>query len=316
MTGERQVVAVDVGGTGIKAALLDREAAVRHREWRATGREHGPGAVVATVVGVVTDLLRQAERQGVGVDAVGVAVPGIVDETTGTGVHSATIGWRDVPFRDLLAERTGLPVVVTHDVRAGGVAEARLGAGRGEERFLFVPIGTGIAAAVMTGGRAEPGAHHRAGEIGHLVVRPGGEPCVCGARGCAETYASAAAVARRYTAATGRPAPAPEVARLAAEGDRAARAVWDEAVDALADALLTAALVLDPPLVVLGGGLAESGDLLLTPLAAALAGRTRIQVAPRLAPAALGDRAGCLGAGLRALDATAGRAAPAGRPAP
>ncbi|MFF1902615.1 ROK family protein [Kitasatospora sp. NPDC058218] len=312
MSTGRQVVAVDVGGTGIKAALLDREAAVRHRERRATGRERGSEAVVATIVDLVADLLRQAGRHGVEIDAVGLAVPGIVDETTGTGVHSATIGWRDVPFRDLVAERTGLPVVVTHDVRAGGVAEARLGAGRGEERFLFVPVGTSIAAAVMTGGRAEPGAHHRAGEIGHLVVRPGGEPCACGARGCAETYASAAAVARRYTEATGRPALAPDVARLAAEGDPAARAVWDEAVDALADALLTTVLVLDPPLVVIGGGLAESGDLLLAPLAAALAGRARIQVAPRLAPAALGDGAGCLGAGLRALDAVTG---PRGRPA-
>lgn len=316
MSTGRQVVAVDVGGTGIKAALLDREATVRHRERRATGRERGPEAVVATIVDLVADLLRQAGRHGVEVDAVGLAVPGIVDETTGTGVHSATIGWRDVPFRDLVAERTGLPVVVTHDVRAGGVAEARLGAGRGEERFLFVPVGTSIAAAVMTGGRAEPGAHHRAGEIGHLVVRPGGEPCACGARGCAETYASAAAVARRYTEATGRPALAPDVARLAAEGDPAARAVWDEAVDALADALLTTVLVLDPPLVVIGGGLAESGDLLLAPLAAALAGRARIQVAPRLAPAALGDGAGCLGAGLRALDAVTGPPAPQGRPAP
>ncbi|MCX4683349.1 ROK family protein [Kitasatospora purpeofusca] len=160
---------------------------------------------MATIVGLVADLLRQAERQGVEVDAVGLAVPDIVDETTGTGIYSATIGWWHVPFRDLVAERTGLPVVVTHDVRAGDVAEVRRGAGRGEERFLFVPVGTSIAAAVMTGGRAEPGAHHRAGEIGHLVVCPGGEPRACGARGCAETYASAAAVARRYTEATGRP---------------------------------------------------------------------------------------------------------------
>ncbi|WP_371515524.1 ROK family protein [Kitasatospora sp. NBC_01300] len=315
ITGQHLVVAVDVGGTGIKAALLDREAAVRHQVRRATGRERGPEAVVATVVDLVADVRREAARQGAQVDAVGLAVPGIVDEATGTGVYSATIGWRDVPFRELVAERTGLPVAVTHDVRAGGVAEARLGAGRGEERFLFVPVGTSIAAAVMTGGRALPGAHHRAGEIGHLVVRPGGEACACGARGCAETYASAAAVARRYTEATGRPALAPEVARLAAEGDGAAGAVWQEAVDALADALLTAVLVLDPPLVVLGGGLAESGDLLLAPLAAALAARARIQVAPRLVPAALGDRAGCLGAGLRALDAAAGRTAE-GSPAP
>ncbi|MGW0993170.1 ROK family protein [Streptomyces sp. NPDC002520] len=296
------VIALDVGGTGIKAALLDRAGQVLQRSWRPTGRERGPQAVVRGIVDFAADLHREATEAGHPVSAVGLALPGTVDDATGRGVHSATTGWRDIPFRDLVSERTGLPTVVSHDVRAGGVAEARLGAGRGQRRFLFVPVGTSIGAAVMTYGQAESGAHNRAGEIGHLVVRPGGERCVCGAVGCAENYASAAAVERRYAAATGVRADPALIARRAADGEPAAVAVWDEAVSVLADTLMLCCTVVDPSLIILGGGFAESGDLLLGPLRARMAERATVAVVPDLVRAQLGDRAGCLGAGLLAAD--------------
>ncbi|MEV5987533.1 ROK family protein [Streptomyces sp. NPDC052051] len=296
------VIALDVGGTGIKAALLDQAGQVVQPSWRPTGRERGPEAVVRGIIDFAADLHREAAEAGHPVSAVGLALPGIVDGAAGRGVHSATIGWRDAPFGDLLSERTGLPTAVSHDVRAGGVAEARLGAGRGQRRFLFVPVGTSIGAALMTDGQAEPGAHNRAGEIGHLVVRPGGERCVCGAAGCAENYASAAAVERRYAAATGERADPASIARRAADGEPAAMAVWDEAVSVLADTLLLCCTVVDPPLIVLGGGLAESGDLLLAPLRARMSERAIVPVVPDLVRAQLGDRAGCLGAGLLAGD--------------
>jgi len=98
----------------------------------------------------------------------------------------------------VLADRLGLPVVVGHDVRTGGVAEAVLGAGRGAGDFLFLPIGTGVSAALMIDGRAYTGTTGGTGEIGHIVVRPGGEPCACGQHGCLEAYASASAISRRY----------------------------------------------------------------------------------------------------------------------
>ncbi|WP_043174494.1 ROK family protein [Streptomyces sp. NRRL B-24484] len=296
------VLAVDVGGTGIKATVLDADLAVRHTTWRPTGRERGPRAVVDTVTALVTELLDTAGRHGTPPQAVGLALPGIVDETTGTAVHSATIGWRNVTFHDIISGATDLPVAVTHDVRAGGTAEARLGAGRGHDHFLFVPIGTSIGAVIMTGSRAGTGAHHCAGKIGHLRIRPNGEPCTCGARGCAETYASAAAVARRYAAVTGRTADAAEVAARTAAGELPARAVWDEAVDALADMLVLTTTVLDPPLIVLGGGLSQAGDLLLDPLRTAMAAKATVSAVPTVEAAEHGERAGCLGAGLQALD--------------
>ncbi|MGW0855607.1 ROK family protein [Streptomyces sp. NPDC002690] len=304
------LIAVDVGGTGTKAALLDPTGRVREQFWQPTGRESGPESVVRRVLDFVDDLCRQASEAGCPASAVGLAVPGIVDEAAGTAVHSTSIGWHDVPFGRLVGERTGLPVAVSHDVRAGGVAEARAGAGRAERDFLFVPVGTGIAAALIHAGRAVPGAHHRSGEIGHIAVRPDGERCACGGAGCAERYASAAAVSRRYgagpgahaDAASGAVTDAAEVARRAVAGDPAARAVWAEAVSALADVLLVACAVLDPPLIVVGGGLAESGDQLLVPLRERMAERATVQRVPALVRAELGDRAGCLGAGLLASD--------------
>ncbi|MET9617866.1 ROK family protein [Kitasatospora indigofera] len=297
-----RAIAIDVGGTGIRTALIDAHAKVHDQTWRPTARERGPGPVVRTVTALAAELADAARRAAAPAHVIGLALPGIVDEATGTALYSATIGWRDVPFGDLITQATGLPTAITHGVRAGGIAEARLGAGRGHRRFLFVPIGTGIAAAIMTDATPERGAHQRAGEIGHLTIRPLGDRCACGARGCAETYASASAISRRYAKATGYSADAAEVAFRAADGEEAARRVWEQAVDALADTLLQTATILDPPLIVLGGGVAESGELLLSPLRAAMASKAVVTVVPALARAELGERAGCLGAGLAALD--------------
>jgi glucokinase len=221
-------------------------------------------------------------------------------------VWSSNVGFRDVPLRDLLADRLGVPAALGHDVRAGGVAEARLGAGRGEQEVLFVAIGTGIAAAHVRDGRAFPGAHGAAGELGHVVVRPGGPPCGCGARGCLESVASASAIGHRYAELSARAdATAVDVATRAAAGEPLATTVWRDALGALADGLLTAQALMDTAMIVLGGGLAEAGDTLFVPLRAALAERATFHRLPRLTPAALGDTAGCLGAALLGLDAVA-----------
>ncbi|MFJ3672016.1 ROK family protein [Streptomyces sp. NPDC090106] len=311
----RHVIALDVGGTGMKAALVGADGELLHRARRATGRERGPQAVVDGILDFAAELRAHGEREfGEPAAAAGVAVPGIVDEATGTAVYAANLGWRDVPLRALLTERLhGAPVALGHDVRTGGLAEGRIGAGRGADRFLFVPLGTGIAGAIGIDGRVEAGAHGFAGEIGHIVVRPSGAPCPCGQSGCLERYASAAAVSEAWAAASGDPAAdAADCAKAVESGDRRAREVWQGAVDALADGLVTALTLLDPRIVIIGGGLAEAGETLFTPLRDAVRRRVTFQTLPSLVPAALGDTAGCLGAGLLARDlltATGGAAA-------
>ncbi|MFD9539103.1 ROK family protein [Streptomyces sp. NPDC060022] len=301
----RHVIALDVGGTGMKAALVGADGTLLHEARRATGRKRGADAVVETILGFAAELRAHGEEHfGTTAEAAGVAVPGIVDAERGIAVYAANLGWRDVPLRKLLGERLGgLPVALGHDVRTGGLAEGRIGAGKGADRFLFVPLGTGIAGAIGIAGSIEAGAHGYAGEIGHIVVRPDGPDCNCGQRGCLETLASASAVTRAWAAASGDPdADAADCAKAVESGDPAAQRVWQNAVDALAAGLVTALTLLDPRTLIIGGGLAEAGETLFTPLRAAVEERVTFQKLPHIVPAALGDTAGCLGAGLLAWD--------------
>ncbi|WP_329218492.1 ROK family protein [Streptomyces sp. NBC_01485] len=300
----RHVIALDVGGTGMKAALVGADGTLLHRARRATGRERGPDAVVAGILDFAADLREHGAREfGEPAAAAGVAVPGIVDEANGVAAYAANLGWRDVPLRELLTVALGVPVALGHDVRTGGLAEGRIGAGRGADRFLFVALGTGIAGAIGVDGRVEAGAHGFAGEIGHIVVRPGQALCPCGQRGCLERFASAAAVSEAWAAACGdREADAADCAKAVASGDPNAVRVWQTAVDALADGLVTALTLLDPRTLIIGGGLAEAGETLFTPLRDAVRHRVTFQKLPQITPAALGDSAGCLGAGLLAWD--------------
>ncbi len=290
------VLAIDVGGTTIKAALVDRAGSVVASEERPT--PHGSSARDA-VAEVGCELL--AQQPDTQVTGAGVVVPGLVDRDAGLATYSANIGWRDLELVRSLGDRWGLPVRIANDVAAGGVAEHRLGAGVGTDDLAFVPIGTGIAASIVSGGHLVTGHRGSTAEIGHLAVRPGVR-CACGRDGCLEAVASASAIARRYTALSGEPvAGAREVAaRLGT--DAAARQVWQDAVDALADGLGILSLVVGPALVVIGGGLGRAGDALLDPLRVALRERPTVVEAADVTVSALGDRGGMIGAALLARD--------------
>ena len=301
------VVAVDVGGTSIKGALVDAGMRITGEARRPTPREGGPDAVVGAIESVVDELLGHGGAPGP--VAIGVVVPGIVEESTGIARYSANLGWRDLPLAARLHDRTGLPVALGHDVRAGALAEWRLGAGRGATSLLFLPLGFGIAGAIVADGRMVT-SNGYAGEVGHLQVDPGGDICGCGQAGCLETVASAASVGRRYAQRAGRPAPvgAREVADRLRTGDPCAQQVWDEAVAVLAGAITTVNAILAPDVVVIGGGLSLAGDLLLAPLRAAVATRKTFLPLPRIVPAELGDRAGSLGAAMLAFATIQGAA--------
>ncbi|MEU6487548.1 ROK family protein [Streptomyces sp. NPDC046887] len=292
------VLGLDVGGTGIKGMVLDHDLRPRGSVRRSTPSAEGPDAVVDAIAAALRTLDEIATGQRLTVRQAGVVVPGIVDEGTQTAVWSANIGWRDLPLAALLGSRTGLPVTLGHDVRAGGAAECGLGAARGARNALFVAIGTGIAAALVCDGELVRSAGY-AGELGHVPVPSGRRLCTCGGSGCLETVASAAAIVHAYTERTGRTVSgAADVAALATRGDAVARAVWAQAAKALADALATATTLLAPEVIVLGGGLAEAGPLLLDPVRSGLDERLGFQRRPALLRAELGERAGCFGAGL------------------
>ena len=292
-----RVLGIDVGGTSMKAAFHTVRADGRlgepeHAERRATP----PDAAAADALGDFAADLIAAHGP---VDAVGVGVPGIVDDVAGVAEYSVAPQWADLPLRALLTERlAGMPVALGHDVRLGGLAEGRIGAARGSRDYLFVALGTGVGGMLCLDGVPRLGPHHRAGEIGHVIVDPTGDPCGCGQRGCLETLASATGITRRFGTAIS----AHEVAQLAAAGDSRAREVWSDAVQGLATALVGAITLLDLDVIVVGGGVAKAGEQLLGPLRAEIDARLTFQRPPRLVRAELGDEAAVAGAALIALD--------------
>jgi glucokinase len=303
------VVGIDVGGTRVKSALVTPEGEVLAEDVRATPSDVAErlGDIAAEVV----TALRRAvcppvagQRDETTLLAVGVAVPGLVDEEAGIGVWSANLGWRDLDLRGAVTRRVDLPVAIGHDVRSGLLAEHRLGAARDADNVLFVPLGTGLASAMLSRGRLVMGSLWT-GEIGHIIVVPDGPQCGCGQRGCLEAVSSAGAIGRRWSEATGLEGDAEEVARRADAGEAVALRIWHEAIEALATMVAPVVAAAGTDLVLIGGGLVHAGDTLLDPLQAALTTRLGGREDVVVAPAALGDRAGSLGAATIALDLVA-----------
>ena len=301
------VLAFDVGGTDTKSALVD--ASGRVLGLRRTPTPLDPADPAGTIVASLAVLAREhlAAAPGVVPVAAAISVPGLVDEHTGIGIFASNLGWRDAPIRSLAEAALDLPVAFGHDVRAAGDAEHRLGAARGYGDVVVLAIGTGIASALVLGGHPYSGGGF-AGEIGHSLADPLGERCPCGAIGCLETIASAGAIARRYSAASGTPVGgAREVLEAADAGDPLARRVWDDAVEALAEAIARLVAVVAPEAVVIGGGLAQAGPALFGPLGTRLDALLSFHRRPALVHAELGDDAGLLGTALAARDLAATR---------
>jgi glucokinase len=285
-----RVLAVDVGGTTIKAAVTDGDQDVA----TATApTPHGEAARDA-IVALGAKLIGEAGP----VAAAGVLLPGIVDPASRTGVYSANVGWSDLEFGGPLEREWGVSVGVGHDVTWAGRAESATGAAQGVADFVFVALGTGISAAIMSGGRmlSVTPANGQPGEIGHVPVRPDGPLCPCGARGCLEVVASARAIATAYGTDS-----AAEVFARSSFDPRAA-AVITAATEALADGLAALTTLLAPARIVIGGGLSRAGRALTEPLSAAMTTRVRIQPVPEVVLAAHLDRAGLAGAALLALE--------------
>lgn len=298
------VIGIDVGGTEFKGAVIDRQGQICKKERRSAQREKGSEAVINAILDFAYDL-SQVTRDLPGnsrVVGAGVAVPGLVDEKNGVALLSVNLGWKDVPLRNLLEERLGVTAVVGHDVRTASIAEGLMGAARGSNDYLLVTLGTGIGAAVVLQGTPYLGVHGSAGEFGHIVIQPGGPTCSCGRHGCLETLASASAVVQHYRdlAHAAQDVTTRDVAERVKAGDKVAGQVWGEAIEALGLGLANYITLLDPERVLIGGGMADAGQMLFEPLKAVLAREICFEPVPPVLPAALGNDAGYLGAALSA----------------
>jgi len=306
------VLAVDLGGSLTKIAYATPQGRLSATDRVRTDLSGGSDGLVTWLAGQISDHVA-ARPAGVCV-GYGVVVPGIIDSAAGRVVAAPNVGWYDVPLRDRLTELTGLGGAVAHDVRSAGLAEWHFGPWGDVTNLLFLPLGTGIAGAMVVDGRLLDGDGY-AGEVGHIrVVAAGDLDCACGQVGCLETVASASGVVRSYrrlsdgrdqsAAAGSGPAPidARHVADLARSGDVTARAAFAVAADALTEALLLYLTLLGPELILIGGGLSASADLFLPQVERALRARVAFQRMPRIDTAVLGADAGVLGAGLVGWD--------------
>lgn len=305
-------VGIDLGGTKIAGLRMDERGEVLERRESPT-----PG----DADGILDEVLRVTTALAVdGVAAVGIGAAGMVDFAAGTLGFAPNLPLRNVPLRDLVRERSGFRCVVDNDANAAGFAEHRYGAAAGHDHVLLVTVGTGIGGALVIEGELYRGAHGFAAEIGHIIVEPGGPECGCGNRGCWEQVASGKALDRLAKAESDRE-PEGAIARAAGSeeasgrhasvaaraGDGAARAVFDEVGRRLGEGIAGLVNVLDPELVVVGGGVAREGDLLLEPTRRAFletveAGDGRPEVP--IVTALLGNDAGAMGAAALALELT------------
>lgn len=299
------VVGVDIGGTKTSAGLVDSSGTLLAVRTLPTPATRGRDAVLGTAAGLIRELAGDSGK----VTAVGVGSAGVVDPRSGV-IVSATgtlAGWAGTDLRGELSRRVGLPVAVDNDVHAHARGERWRGAAAGHADVLLVVVGTGIGASLVLDGRVRHGAHSTAGHVGH-VPAPGGDGrlCPCGARGHVEAVASGPALLAEYCRRTGAEAThLAEVARLAADGDLLALSVLVEGATVLGSAIGGLLNVVDPEIVVVGGGVTGCGEAWWRPLRDAV----RAEVLPTLrglpvVPSALGGDAALLGAARLALEAT------------
>lgn len=301
---------IDVGGTKVLAGVVNSDGRVLARQRRLT-----PGRSVVAVEDTIVELCGSFSRD-YDVAAVGVGAAGFVDVSRSTVLFSPHLAWRDEPLREAVMSRVGIPVVVDNDANAAALAESKFGAAIGHRLVLCITLGTGIGGALVIDNRVFRGANGMAGEFGHIQVVPGGHRCECGNRGCWEQYASGNALVRDarelvlanspmahglrdrvggdVAALTG-----PLITHAARDGDPLALELLADMGNWLGVGLAGMAAAFDPGCIIVGGGVSESGDLLLEPtrmaFARALTGRGH-RPEPPIMVAALGSEAGFIGA--------------------
>jgi len=267
----------------------------------------GALAAVDAAYELYKELLAEAGVTESAVDRVGAAVPGLADRARGLLRHAPYAGWRDVPIAHMISERFRLPATIANDVNGAAVAELRFGAGQQVNDFIWITWSTGIGGAIIANGQLYEGSSGIAGEFGHLVVAEEGPKCGCGNRGCLEAIAAGAAIGRRAEAVLkgntfgdtlSKPITAATVADAARTGNEAAIRIMEEAATALARGIAMCVNVLNPKLVVIGGGVARSLDLVLNRMQSIVAERVigaENKMVP-LVPSQLGYNASLLGA--------------------
>ncbi len=320
MSEKDVIVGVDLGATKIRTIVCSPAGEVIAVDHRATRGDEGPATVIAEVAKSVEKVLDEAGVSPGGVLGLGIGAPGPIDVPNGIIVTSPNMaGWDNVPLRDALQKSTGLRVYMGNDVNAAALGEHRYGAGRGTRFMLYVAAGSGVGGGIIVGGKLFEGAHGAAAEVGHMTLLPEGPMCGCGNRGHLEALASGRAIEReardallagrrsalsRIAAGNADDITAAMVSEAAKEGDALSLEIIANVAYYLGLGVTSLINICNPELVVLGGGVAKTGDLIFEPVRWVLREQglepmCRVEIVPTQ----LGDNAGPLGAAALVLQA-------------
>ncbi|MCL2547969.1 MAG: ROK family protein [Symbiobacteriaceae bacterium] len=279
------LLGIDLGGTSIKAALLDEKLQILRRHSVRTPQEDAT-AVIRSMADACRVLLAAEEITLEDVFSLGIGAPGIIDNDRGKVVYANNLPFVDVDLRDLIHDELPLTIYLENDANAAALAEAWLGANQGMKDSMVITLGTGVGGGVITDGRILHGNQFAGGEVGHMVIVAGGAQCNCGRRGCWETYSAAASLMRMARAAAQddltsalwqactndlellRPE---QVFDLAFSGDKAARSVYDRYIFLLKQAVVNLVSIFRPQQIAIGGGLGNQRERLTEPLQEAVA---------------------------------------------
>jgi glucokinase len=272
MAVESVVIGVDVGGTKIVSAACDRSGHVLSENAQATEAHESPDHIIGRIAASVNQVMAEVKQP---VSAIGIAVPGPVNEDSGIAHNAVNLGWKDVPLRKLLQARLtnpSLPIFLQNDVNGLALGELVFGAARGISDFIYLALGTGLGGGAVANGQLVNGVTGSAMEVGHIVIVPDGRPCNCGQHGCVEQYVSgrgllAAAVEHGITSVNGEPVTTQDLITLAKAGNDKAVSVMQESATALGMVMAMCAMVLNPSMIVIGGGLGLACYDLIVPQA-------------------------------------------------
>ena len=248
---------IDIGGTKTAVTLADSSATPIITKSFPTNPKEGAVSLVERIKACYAELCKEKSIKSEQVSFCGVACPGPLDVKKGKIVHIATMGFRNVPIREMLTEALGIPVYLENDANCAALAESIMGVARGADPLVYVTISTGVGAGIITDGKILSGALSSAGEIGHLTVEPNGRECPCGKKGCLELYSSGTAIANSATAVRSEPTDTKTVFALARKGDKKMQAIIENAADKLGLALSSVYHLIDPEAIVLGGSVTK-----------------------------------------------------------
>jgi glucokinase len=296
------VIALDLGGTNLRIAAVTQQGEVLHLTREKTRADSGPDNLIKRMVAGIRRLEETLDGEGREVRGISIGAPGVIARERGVVMSSPNLpGWEKIPLLERLSSEFKQPMVLENDANAAAFGEFWSGAGNGRKTMVLLTLGTGVGGGIIVNGELLEGADGMAGEIGHLTVEREGAPCPCGNRGCLERYASATGIAARYgelAGSDGAGTSSEDVYRLAIGGDSYAQRALAEAGMYLGVAMAAIVNILNPECIIIGGGVLPAWAFIIPAAAQEMKSRAFQAPAERveIIPAALGDRAGIIGA--------------------